>query len=83
VYLPGRTGFLAKSTTLMMAWGCWMLLMENAFRVIRLFRDRPWSVARKLKVDGRATEMCKSDGMAMSLEGIRDICVIRGQADPR
>jgi hypothetical protein len=57
--------------------------MENAFRVIRLFRDRPWSVARKLKVDGRATEMCKSDGMAMSLEGIRDICVIRGQADPR
>jgi hypothetical protein len=36
VYLPGRTGFLAKSTTLMMAWGCWMLPTENAFHPIHV-----------------------------------------------
>jgi hypothetical protein len=36
VRLPWRQGFLAKSTTLMMAWGCWMLPTENAFHPIHV-----------------------------------------------
>ena len=36
VDLPWRTGFLAKSTTLVS--GCWWLPTENNLRVIRVFR---------------------------------------------
>jgi hypothetical protein len=69
VRLPWRQGFLAKSTTLVVS-GCWMLPKKNNFRAIRVFRGQPGLVGRKLKVDSRATEMCKrGGGMALSHGG--------------
>jgi hypothetical protein len=65
VRLPWRQGFLAKSTTLVS--GCWRMPTEHNFRV---FRGQPGLVGRKLKVESRATELCKLDGvMALSLGG--------------
>jgi hypothetical protein len=55
-----RTGFLAKSTTLVS--GCWRMPTEINFRAIRVFRGQRGFVGRKLKVESRATELCKSSG---------------------
>jgi hypothetical protein len=68
VRLPWRQGFLAKSTTLVS--GCWRMPTENNFRAIRVFRGQPGLVGRKLKVESRATELCKrGGGMALSHGG--------------
>ncbi len=52
----------------------------KTFRVIRVFRGQPGLVGRQLKVESRATEMCKrGGGMALSLGGFATFATFAGK----